>query len=51
MLGAVAERRAEIGVFRAIGFRQTHIVRVILAEATALSVVAVCWDGLAVWWQ
>jgi len=45
MLGAVAERRAEIGVFRAIGFRQTHIVHIILTEATALSVVG----GLLGW--
>jgi putative ABC transport system permease protein len=37
MLGAVAERRREIGVFRAIGFRRAHIVRVILAEATLMS--------------
>lgn len=45
MLGAVAERRAEIGVFRAIGFRQAHIVHIILTEATALSVVG----GLLGW--
>jgi putative ABC transport system permease protein len=37
MLGAVAERRQEIGVFRAIGFRRAHIVRVILAEAALMS--------------
>jgi len=45
MLGAVAERRAEIGVFRAIGFRQIHIVHIILTEATALSIVG----GLLGW--
>jgi putative ABC transport system permease protein len=45
MLGAVAERKAEIGVFRAIGFRQSHIVNIILTEATALSVVG----GLLGW--
>jgi putative ABC transport system permease protein len=37
MLGAVTERRQEIGVFRAIGFRRTHIVRVILTEAALVS--------------
>ncbi len=37
MLGAVTERRREIGVFRAIGFRRTHIMRVILAEAALVS--------------
>jgi putative ABC transport system permease protein len=45
MLGAVGERRAEIGVFRAIGFRQAHIVRIILTEAAAVSVVG----GLLGW--
>lgn len=37
MLGAVAERRQEIGVFRAIGFRRAHIMRVILVEAALMS--------------
>jgi putative ABC transport system permease protein len=37
MLGAVAERRQEIGLFRALGFRQQHIVRVILSEAALVS--------------
>ncbi len=37
MLGAVTERRREIGVFRAIGFRRTHIMSVILAEAALVS--------------
>jgi len=45
VLGAVAERRADIGVFRAIGFRQIHIVHIILTEATALSIVG----GLLGW--
>lgn len=38
MLGAVAERRQEIGLFRALGFRQRHIGRVILTEAALVSV-------------
>jgi putative ABC transport system permease protein len=37
MLGSVAERRQEIGLFRALGFRQRHIVRIILSEAAAVS--------------
>ncbi|MGD2145673.1 MAG: ABC transporter permease [Anaerolineae bacterium] len=37
MLGAVTERRREIGVFRAIGFRRAHIMRVILAESALVS--------------
>jgi len=37
MLGAVSERRQEIGLFRALGFRQGHIVRVILSEACLIS--------------
>jgi putative ABC transport system permease protein len=45
MLGTVSERRGEIGVFRAIGFRQTHIVRIVLTEAAAVSVVG----GLLGW--
>jgi putative ABC transport system permease protein len=38
MLGAVSERKQEIGVLRAIGFRRRHIVNVILTEATLVSV-------------
>lgn len=38
MLGAVAERRQEIGLFRALGFRQRHVGRVILTEAALVSV-------------
>jgi len=45
MLGTVTERRAEIGVFRAIGFRQAHIVRIVLTEAAAVSAVG----GLLGW--
>ncbi len=37
MLGSVSERRQEIGLFRALGFRQEHIVRVILSEACLIS--------------
>ena len=37
MLGAVAERKQEIGVLRAIGFRRRHIISIILTEATLVS--------------
>ncbi len=37
MLGAVAERRQEIGLFRALGFRQRHVMRIILGEAALIS--------------
>lgn len=37
MMGSVKERTVEIGIFRAMGFRKSHIVRVILLEAVILS--------------
>jgi putative ABC transport system permease protein len=37
MLGAVAERRQEIGLFRALGFRQRHVMVIILGEAALVS--------------
>lgn len=37
MLGAVAERRQEIGLFRALGFRQRHVMRIVLGEAALVS--------------
>jgi putative ABC transport system permease protein len=37
MLGAVVERRQEIGLFRALGFRQRHVMSIILGEAAAVS--------------
>lgn len=36
MMGSVNERTREIGIFRAIGFRQTHVMQIILLEALAL---------------
>ena len=39
MLGAVSDRRQEIGLFRALGFRQRHVERVILTEAALVSLV------------
>ena len=40
MMGSVRERTAEIGVFRAIGFRKSHVMRIILIEAVLISAVA-----------
>jgi putative ABC transport system permease protein len=40
MMGSVAERTTEIGVFRAIGFRKSHIMRIILLEALLVSLLA-----------
>jgi putative ABC transport system permease protein len=40
MMGSVNERTTEIGVFRAIGFRPNHIMRIILLEALLVSLVA-----------
>jgi putative ABC transport system permease protein len=40
MMGSVNERTVEIGVFRAIGFRRSHIMRIILLEAVLVSLLA-----------
>ena len=40
MMGSVNERTTEIGVFRAIGFRKSHIMRIILLEAALVSLLA-----------
>lgn len=40
MTASVNERTREIGVFRAIGFRQKHIMKIILIEAFLVSFVA-----------
>ncbi len=40
MMGSVSERTTEIGVFRAIGFRQTQITRLVLLEAVVAGVIA-----------
>ena len=40
MMGSVNERTTEIGVFRAIGFRKSHIMRIILLEAAIVSLFA-----------
>ena len=40
MMGSVNERTVEIGIFRAIGFRKSHIIRIILLEAALVSLLA-----------
>ena len=40
MMASVNERTTEIGVFRAIGFRKGHIMRIILLEALVVSLFA-----------
>jgi putative ABC transport system permease protein len=40
MMGSVNERTREIGIFSAIGFRRSHIMRIILLEAIVVSLMA-----------
>jgi putative ABC transport system permease protein len=40
MMGSVRERTAEIGIFRAMGFRRSHVIRIVLLEAGIISAVA-----------
>lgn len=40
MMGAVNERTREIGIFRALGFRRAHIIRLILTESATVSLFA-----------
>ncbi len=40
MMGSVNERTTEIGVFRAIGFRKGHIMRIVLLEALLVGLLA-----------
>lgn len=37
MMGSVRERTDEIGIFRAIGFRHSHIMRIVFLEAAIVS--------------
>ena len=39
MMGAVGERRKEIGLFRAVGYRRGHIMRIILLEAALIGLI------------
>ncbi len=40
MMSSVNERTREIGIFRAIGFRRTHIMKIIMLEAFILSIIS-----------
>lgn len=40
MMGSIRERTREIGVFRAIGYRRSHILRLVLLEAGTVSALA-----------
>jgi putative ABC transport system permease protein len=40
MMGSVRERTAEIGIFRAMGFRRSHVMQIVLLEAGILSTLA-----------
>lgn len=37
MMGSVRERTEEIGIFRAIGFRKSHVIRIIFIETAIVS--------------
>jgi putative ABC transport system permease protein len=37
MMSSVRERRDEIGIFRAMGFRKSHVMRIIFSEAAIIS--------------
>jgi putative ABC transport system permease protein len=40
MMGSIRERTVEIGIFRAMGFRKSHVVRVVLLEAGIIAAAA-----------
>jgi putative ABC transport system permease protein len=40
MMASVNERKREIGIFRAIGFRKLHVVRIIFLEALIVGLIA-----------
>jgi len=40
MMGSVRERTEEIGIFRAIGFRRRHVMRIVFTEAALISLMA-----------
>jgi putative ABC transport system permease protein len=40
MMASVNERKREIGIFRSIGFRRSHIIQIIFLEAFIMSLIA-----------
>jgi putative ABC transport system permease protein len=40
LMGSVRERRREIGIFRAIGFRRGHVMQIVFLEAGIVSIIA-----------
>jgi putative ABC transport system permease protein len=40
MMASVNERKREIGIFRAIGFRKSHVIRIIFLEALIIGAIA-----------
>ena len=40
MMSSVNERTREVGIFRAIGFRKQHVMRIILTEAGIVSIIS-----------
>jgi putative ABC transport system permease protein len=40
MMGSVRERTSEFGIFRAIGFRRSHVIRMVLFDAGIISAIA-----------
>ena len=40
MMASVNERKREIGIFRAIGFRKSHVIRIIFLEALIVGFIA-----------
>jgi putative ABC transport system permease protein len=40
MMGSVRERTGEIGIFRAIGYRRSHVIQIIFLEAGIVSAIA-----------
>ncbi|MDA8139195.1 MAG: ABC transporter permease [Desulfobacteraceae bacterium] len=40
LMSSVKERTAEIGIFRAVGFRRSHVMRIIFIEAGVISLLA-----------
>ncbi|MBW2452756.1 MAG: ABC transporter permease [Deltaproteobacteria bacterium] len=40
MMGSISERTREIGIYRAIGYRRSHVLRLILVEAGIVSAIA-----------